>query len=70
MRLTKSEKSYIFPCRINGCIAEEWMWDLYGCYPKNDICDECPFMKIINKLAEYEDKEEKQKNYLRRILKK
>ena len=57
-----------FPCRANNCIAEEWMemvtetsvysWSQY-------ICDFCPFEKYINKLAEYEDKEEKMEDDLK-----
>lgn len=50
-----------FPCRIENCYAEEWIekisktsafdWD-------KSECEGCPFEKYINKLAEYEDKEE------------
>ncbi len=54
-RLTREKDEY--PCRIKGgCEAEEWMWQKYGKYPDN-ICKGCPFKKIINKLAKYEDKE-------------
>ena len=48
-----------YPCRLKDkCEAEEWMRDLYEYYPKKDICDTCPFMKIINYLAELEDENE------------
>lgn len=56
MRLTREKDEY--ECRIpRGCPAEEWMYDLYGEYP-DDCCYNCPFEKYINKLAEFEDKEE------------
>lgn len=55
-RLTRKKDEY--ECRINGCPAEEWMYNLYGSYSKNDICDDCPFMFYINKLAEFEDEKE------------
>lgn len=58
-RLTREKDEY--SCRIKGgCEAEEWMWWKYGEYP-DDICKGCPFKKIINKLAEYEDKEDQLK---------
>ena len=44
-----------FECRIiEGCGAEEWMYDLFGEYPV-DVCSMCPFKNIINHLAELED---------------
>ena len=49
-----------FECRHKECEAEDWMFDIYDIYPSRlhvDICSTCPFMNIINKLAEYEDKE-------------
>ena len=59
-RLTREKDQY--ECRIDVCYAESWMRDIYGHYPlfeeTPNICDHCPFMPIINKLAEYEDKEE------------
>ena len=51
-----------FPCRFKGhCSAEEWMMEVTDTpyvYWRKEACDDCPFMKIVNKLAEYEDKEE------------
>lgn len=53
-RLTRRKDK--FPCRIKECTAEKWIdnhnGDSAGC------CDDCPFMAIVNKLAEYEDYEE------------
>lgn len=57
MRLTRVKDQY--PCRIKDCDAEEWIEELTGCSSYNFnsaiICDNCPFEKYINKLAEYED---------------
>ena len=53
-RLTATFRSDLYVCRLKGCMAEEWMWDKYHSYPE-DVCDGCPFMEIVNKLAEYED---------------
>lgn len=53
-RLTQKSKAW--PCRMLNCPAEYWMEELYGEYP-SDQCNECPFMTLINKLADYEDKE-------------
>ena len=51
-RLTRKKDKY--ECRIaDGCPIENWVLD------KTDHiidCDDCPIMKHINKLAEYEDK--------------
>ena len=47
-------------CRIEYCPAEDWMYDLYGKYPDDIPCDNCPFTNFINKLAHYEDLEEKE----------
>lgn len=59
-RLTRKKDNY--PCRLaGGCMAEEWMVSCYHGevgYPEGVVCDTCPFMKYINTLAEYEDKEE------------
>lgn len=44
-----------WPCRINKCVAEEWMRDLYGEYPDDSVCENCPFENIVNHLAELED---------------
>ena len=55
-RITREKES--FPCRIDKCEIEDWLIDLYGHLPDNESpCDNCPVMKICNKLAEYEDKE-------------
>lgn len=57
-RLTNPNKKY--ECRPPHCEVEEWMYDMYDEYPSEihqDLCESCPFIKIINKLAEYEDKE-------------
>lgn len=57
-RLTNPSKEYV--CRMKDCDAEEWMHKLYGSYPSlnnENPCFRCPFLEIINKLAEYEDKE-------------
>ena len=57
-RLTNLNKKY--ECRLRDCEVEEWMYDIYDKYPfeiHQDPCKGCPFMKIVNKLAEYEDKE-------------
>lgn len=59
-RLTRVKDEY--ECRIKDCPAEDWMFDLYGYYSESVICDDCPFLPIVNKLAEYEDKEEGKKN--------
>lgn len=58
-RLTRAKDKY--PCRIKTCRAESWMEDYYNDYPKESPCQGCPFEEIINKLAEYEDLEEKGK---------
>lgn len=51
-RMTRQKDEY--ECRIaNGCPIEDWSTDQTG-YPLT--CDDCPIMKYINKLAEYEDK--------------
>ena len=50
-----------FPCRIEECTAGEWIEKISGtnafCWDTSE-CVGCPFEKYINKLAEYEDKEE------------
>ena len=57
-RLTRHKDKY--PCRIAaGCPAEEWMYGLYHCYSDNDVCENCPFEKYINELAQFEDEKEK-----------
>ena len=53
-RMTRQKDEY--KCRIaNGCPIEDWSMDQTG-YALT--CDNCPIMKYINKLAEYEDLEE------------
>lgn len=52
-RLTRIKDEY--ECRANHCEAEEWMYDIYGEYPDELICESCPFEKYINRLAQYED---------------
>ena len=59
-RITRQKDN--FPCRFKGgCPAEEWIRDItdteYNKWQKQ-VCDNWPFEKYINKLAEYEDKEE------------
>ena len=60
-RLTRQKDN--FPCRFKGgCPAEEWIkniTDVHYSDWKEDVCDNCPFEKYINKLAEYEDMEER-----------
>lgn len=60
-RLTRRKDN--FPCRFKGgCPAEEWMVEVTGInyvnWEDDEACRNCPFMNIVNKLAEYEDKEE------------
>lgn len=52
-RMTRVKDNW--PCRINECMAEEWMRDLYGEYSEESICENCPFEDIVNRLAELED---------------
>ncbi len=65
-RLTCRSKSK--ECRIVGnalCPAGDYMYELglYRTYMNlNNPCENCSFKKVINKLAEYEDKEEKEKD--------
>lgn len=59
-RLTRHTDDFL--CRLKHCTAEEWMLDVTDTiylYWRKDVCDNCPFMKIVNKLAEYEDMEER-----------
>lgn len=53
-----------------NCPAEDWMLEVTGTpfsnwNPKTFICKDCPFMIYINKLAEYEDKEERMEDDLK-----
>lgn len=58
-----------FPCRLaESCQAEEWMRSLYKEYPPEammTVCDNCPFETIINRLAEYEDQDERREDDLK-----
>lgn len=58
-----------FPCRIkNGCPAESWIEKITSTSSYNwdeFMCENCPFEKYINKLAEYEDKEERMEDDLK-----
>ena len=55
-RLT--DKSTKYECRCNKCYLEDWVYEQTGKYIS---CDGCPMMQYVNKLAEYEDKYEKEK---------
>lgn len=55
-RLTRSLDKY--DCRINGCVAEGWMEEVTGVNVfnfKKPVCENCPFMEYINRLAFFED---------------
>jgi len=59
IRLTKNLDEW--ECRAGECKVEDWIEHISGvnCLDwEHDCCDSCPFMVFINKLAEYEDKEE------------
>ena len=61
-RLTKHVDKY--PCRIIDCLAESWIEDLTGVAAYNwksdeGVCNQCPFEKYINRLAELEDEAER-----------
>lgn len=61
-RLTRENDQY--SCRfLGGCPAEKWIEKHTGVticdWNDEYICDDCPFEKYINRLAEFEDKEEK-----------
>ena len=58
-RLTRHADDFL--CRLKHCTAEEWMLDVTDTiylYWRKAACDNCPFIEIVNRLAEYEDKEE------------
>ena len=58
-RLTREKDEY--ECRIaGGCPAEDWIESVAGNIYKwnEDPCDNCPFEKYINRLAEFEDETE------------
>ena len=51
-----------WPCRLaKACTAEEWFYDHLdlGDSFNGDLCEDCPFMEIINRLGFYEDLFEK-----------
>ena len=53
-RLTREKDKFV--CRIADCYKiESWIEDMDG--DTSNMCDNCPIMPIVNKLAEYEDKE-------------
>lgn len=58
-RLT--QRTFCFPCKMNNCTAEEWISEVTGVKIEDIdckiMCNSCPFMKYINRLAEYEDRE-------------
>ena len=64
-RMTNKSKDY--ECRIDECMAEEWMLKLYEDYSDYEkfFCDDCPFEKYINRLAELEDKIEQEEDDLK-----
>ena len=59
IRLTRPKDEW--ECRLAGaCTVEDWIMDNLGVsldMLKENVCDNCPFIKHINKLADYEDKE-------------
>lgn len=58
-RLTRKKDQY--PCRMaGGCPADEWIIK-HGGNPDNS-CNDCPFEKYINALADYEDEAERIKD--------
>ena len=57
-RLTLTKNDNI-ECRIPFCSVEDWVFKMTNeINPDYYVCEDCPFMVYINKLAEYEDKEE------------
>ena len=55
-RLTRKKDQY--ECRIKDCGAENWMYGLFKKFPENP-CENCPFEKVVNILADYEDNAER-----------
>jgi hypothetical protein len=55
-RYTRHRDEYA--CRAVTCEAEDWMQELYGYYPEKNLCDTCPFIEMINHLANLEDENE------------
>ena len=57
-RLTRKKDG--FECRIaNGCPLYDWVLECIDGEIIHNLCDTCPVMAYINKLAKYEDLEEK-----------
>lgn len=58
-RLTRVKDEW--ECRLaEPCPMEDWITDDLGIsldMLRECVCDNCPFIKYINKLADYEDKE-------------
>lgn len=59
-RLTN--KDGIYECRAKDCNMEDYIADIVGIavyeLPTDGrICYKCPMMKIVNRLARYEDKD-------------
>ena len=56
-RLTRPKDEW--ECRLAGaCPVEDWIMENLGVsldMLKENVCDNCPFIKHINKLAAYED---------------
>ncbi len=67
VRLTRVKDQY--PCRIaGGCPAESWIESLgYDLDKMGEMCNNCPFEKYINKLAEYEDYLEEMAKYIKLV---
>lgn len=55
-RFTQKDSPY--ECKLKECEVDNWIRSFGGDYAETP-CDTCPFMKIVNKLAEYEDEAEK-----------
>lgn len=65
-RLTNADNNFL--CRAKHCSAEKWMLEVTDTpylYWRREACDNCPFMEIVNRLAEYEDMEEKMEDDLK-----
>lgn len=52
-RLTKKNSPY--ECKIAECYADDWVKEFRYHNSEDSPCDDCPFMKYINKLAKLED---------------
>lgn len=46
-----------YECRMRNCGMENYLRNFGVDVDVVDFCDECPFMDAINKLAEYEERE-------------